>query len=473
MSWLADHRSSHGSTFNSLTNIKIGAGATYRGITYRVEEYQLVNRFEPGNVAGWTNSATPLLVLQTSQANGNVHVWRAVPTAPTAPTVPVAPPAPPVFTDKGPDRPGPVTESVGRPSGVAIIAPRRLLDTRQSGGAVAPGEVRRFELPRSAGVPADAQAVLMNVTVVGAAPAGWVDVGPCGPGLGATSTVNWRGNEAAANDAVVGIENGGFCITASDTAHVVLDVQGYSSAAATVGLVPVAPTRLLDTRQRPSATLTNGELRRIDLPAELASNASAAAVTITAVGASNPGYVSAQSCSQPGGLSSTVNTRVGVAVANSAVVPLDERGGFCVFAQQGADVIVDLTAVFRDGGARYQAMRPVRLVDTREASVPDQHRGLDGRPFDGGGVLRFPVAAWRGIPKNAALAVNVTSVEPSADGYVSVWDCAKPQPPTSVQNPRRSEAVASQTVVSSGGEICVMSATPAHMVVDLVGVWVR
>ena len=79
----------------------------------------------------------------------------------------------------------------------------------------------------------------------------------------------------------------------------------------------------------------------------------------------------------------------------------------------------------------------------------------------------------RGIPKNAALAVNVTSVEPSADGYVSVWDCAKPQPPTPVQNPRRSEAVASQTVVSSGGEICVMSATPAHMVVDLVGAWVR
>ena len=98
---------------------------------------------------------------------------------------------------------------------------------------------------------------------------------------------------------------------------------------------------------------------------------------------------------------------------------------------------------------------------------------LDGRPLDGEAVLRFPVAAWRGIPKNAALAVNVTSVEPSADGYVSVWDCAKPQPPTPVQNPRRSEAVASRTVVSSGGEICVMSATPAHMVVDLVGVWVR
>jgi len=475
VSWLAGHRSSHGSTFISLTSIEIGSEVSYRGATYSVVEYRLVNRFSPGNVMDWTRSATPLLVLQTSQANGNVHVWRAVPITPVTPA-PAAPPAlaaPKVFAASGPDRSGPVTAPVGRPSGVKIVAPVRLLDTRQGVGALTAGEVRRFDVPATAGVPTDAQAVFLNVTVVGVAPAGWVAVGPCDGELGRTSTVNWRGGDAAANDAIVGVTNSSFCLTADSPAHVVLDLQGYASSTATTGLVPVAPARLLDTRQAPASPLGNGELRRIALPADVAGGARAAAVTVTAIGSTNAGYVSAQSCAQPAGLSSTVNTRVGVAVANSARVPLDASGGFCVYTLQGADVIVDLAAVFRDDGARYQPVRPVRLVDTREASVPDQHRGWSGRPLDAGGVIRFPASSWRGVPANAAVAVNVTSVEPSADGYVTAWDCARPQPSTSVQNPRRSEAVASQTVVSSGGEICVMSATPAHMIVDLVGVWVR
>jgi len=475
VSWLAGHRSSHGSTFISLTSIEIGSEVSHRGAIYSVAEYRLVNRFSPGNVMDWKRSAMPLLVLQTSQANGNVHVWRAVPITPGSPA-PAAPPAlaaPKVFTTSGPDRSGPVTEPVGRPSGVKIVAPVRLLDTRRGAGALTAGEVRRFDVPATAGVPTDAQAVFLNVTVVGVAPAGWVAVGPCDGELGRTSTVNWRGGDAAANDAIVGVTNSSFCLTADSPAHVVLDLQGYASSAATAGLVPVAPARLLDTRHAPASPLGNGELRRIALPADVAAGARAAAVTAMAIGSTNAGYVSAQSCAQPAGLSSTVNTRVGVAVANSARVPLDASGGFCVYTLQGADVVVDLAAVFRDDGARYQPVRPVRLVDTREASVPDQHRGWSGRPLDAGGVIRFPASSWRGVPANAAVAVNVTSVEPSADGYVAAWDCARPQPSTSVQNPRRSEAVASQTVVSSGGEICVMSATPAHMIVDLVGVWVR
>ena len=200
-----------------------------------------------------------------------------------------------------------------------------------------------------------------------------------------------------ADDAVIGVSNSSFCLTADGPAHVVLDPQGYASSRATTGLVPVAPARVL----------------------------------------------------------------------------LDASGGFCVYTLEGADVIVYLTAVSRDDGARYHPVRPVRLVDTRQASVPDQHRGGSGRPLDAGGVVRFPASSWRGVPANAAVAVNVTSVEPSADGYVAAWDCSMPQPSTSVQNSRRAEAVASQTVVSSGGEICVMSATPAHMIVDLARVWVR
>ena len=145
-----------------------------------------------------------------------------------------------------------------------------------------------------------------------------------------------------ANDAVIGVSNSSFCLTVDGPAHVVLDPQGYDSSRATTGLVPVAPARLLDTRQAPASTLGNSEIRRIALPADVAVGARAAAVTITAIGRTSTGYVSAQSCAQPAGLSSTVNTRVGVAVANSARVLLDASGGFCVSTLEGADVIVYL-----------------------------------------------------------------------------------------------------------------------------------
>ena len=471
VSWLAGHRSSHGSTFRSLTGIQIGALVTYRGVAYSVAEYRLVNRFAPGDVMNWTRSGTPLLVLQTSQANDNVHVWRAVPVAPAAAASPAILTGPPVFVSDGPDRPGPATEPVGSPAGVEIVAPTRLFDTRAQGGALAAGEVRRFDVPRSAGVPADAQAMLLNVTVVGVDGAGFVEAGACSAERGATSTVNWRGVDAAANTAIVAVEDLSFCVTSSAAAHVMVDLQGYMSPTAPSGLVAVPPARLLDTRQEASAMAT-GELRRIQLPTDFARDARGVEATVTAIGSSQSGYVTAQSCTQPAGLSSTVNTRVGVAVANSTAVPVDDRGGFCVYAQQSAQVIVDLTGVFGTDGARYQPMRPVRLVDTRQASVPDQHRGLGGRPLEAGATLRFPAGSWRGVPANSALAVNVTSVEAAAAGYLSAWDCARSQPTTSVQNPRPAEAVASRTLVSSGGEACVYSATASHVIVDLVGIWV-
>lgn len=472
VSWLAGHRNSHGSTFSALPELEIGAVATYRGVTYRVEEYRLVDRFSPGDVVGWRHSASPQLVLQTSQLDGRVHVFRAVATL-TAP-LPTAPPriGPTVFVSDGPDRSAPVTEPVGAPAGVEIIAPTRLFDTRASGGALVAGEVRRFDVPATVGLPADTQALLLNVTVVGVDPAGWVEAGACSAERGAISTVNWRGADAAANTAIVAVEQRSFCVTASAAAHVVLDLQGYVSPAARTGLVPVTPARLLDTRQE-AAGMAAGQLRRIQLPADAIAGARGAEVTVTAIGSSRPGFVSVQSCAQPAGQSSTVNTRVGVAVANSTAVPVDDGGGFCVFSHDPAHVIVDLTAVFVAGGDRYQPVRPVRLVDTRQAAVPDQHRGLGGRPLDGGATLRFPAAGWRGVPSNSALAVNVTSVEPSAPGFVAAWDCASARPETSVQNPRPAEAVASRTLVSAGGEVCVYTATASHVIVDLVGVWVR
>lgn len=93
--WLAGHRTSHGGTFGALVNLRIGALVQYRGRTYVVVAYQLVNRYQPETVADWVYSTTPSVVLQTSASSTMVHVWRSVELAPVAPVVAVdLPPVP-------------------------------------------------------------------------------------------------------------------------------------------------------------------------------------------------------------------------------------------------------------------------------------------------------------------------------------------------------------------------------------------
>jgi hypothetical protein len=93
--WLAGHRTSHGATFRTLVNIRIGAVVHFRGRTYVVVDYRLVNRFEPDGVADWVYSTTPSVVLQTSASSAMVHVWRSVELVPAAPIVAVdTPPVP-------------------------------------------------------------------------------------------------------------------------------------------------------------------------------------------------------------------------------------------------------------------------------------------------------------------------------------------------------------------------------------------
>ena len=95
MHWLAGHRTSHGGTFGSLTNLRIGALVYFRGRTYVVVDYRLVNRYQPETVADWVYSATPSVVLQTSASSSMVHVWRSVELVPVAPVVAVdLPPVP-------------------------------------------------------------------------------------------------------------------------------------------------------------------------------------------------------------------------------------------------------------------------------------------------------------------------------------------------------------------------------------------
>jgi PQQ-like domain len=117
------------------------------------------------------------------------------------------------------------------------LTPCRAVDTRQvtgpSGGpALAGGGARRsFPITGQCGVPSDAQAVAVNVTVVSPAGAGDLRLGPSGFAA-QTSALTFGAGQTRANNAVVGLTGdplGALGVQAdlAGTADLVVDVVGY------------------------------------------------------------------------------------------------------------------------------------------------------------------------------------------------------------------------------------------------------
>jgi hypothetical protein len=115
-----------------------------------------------------------------------------------------------------------------------LAQPQRLVDSRTSGGAIASGTSRCFDIAGQGGIPSDAAAVALNVTAVGYAAPGWLTVYPAGQPVPATSTLNFDTAEyAMANGAIVRVNDGQVCVNvgtvgdAPGASQVILDVVGY------------------------------------------------------------------------------------------------------------------------------------------------------------------------------------------------------------------------------------------------------
>ena len=137
------------------------------------------------------------------------------------------------------------------------MTPARLLDSRVGNGLtgkLSANTARTFAVGGRAGIPLSAVAVTGNVTAVGSS-AGWaVYLGPDPINSPATSTVNFGAGQVKGNNLVVALGDAGtlsatFISSPGNTTDLVLDVTGYYTADATGALfVPIAPSRLVDTR---------------------------------------------------------------------------------------------------------------------------------------------------------------------------------------------------------------------------------
>jgi hypothetical protein len=76
------------------------------------------------------------------------------------------------------------------------------------------------------GMPADARALALNLTITGAVDDGFASIYPCDSGPTGTSNINYRVGQTVANTVLVGLGAGELCFVSFGRAHVILDLSG-------------------------------------------------------------------------------------------------------------------------------------------------------------------------------------------------------------------------------------------------------
>jgi len=142
------------------------------------------------------------------------------------------------------------------------VPPQRLLDSRIGNGLSGSflnkvprtfGVAGRWDPNGNVIVPANAQAVTGNLTITGQTTTGFAYIGKDSTANPTSSTVNAPAGDNRANNVVVALDSTGslsvvFVGQSGSRADLVFDVTGYFTRDGGWTYVPVAPTRLLDSR---------------------------------------------------------------------------------------------------------------------------------------------------------------------------------------------------------------------------------
>jgi hypothetical protein len=366
------------------------------------------------------------------------------------------------------------------------VTPVRLLDTRNTGQTLGPNAALNLAIGGVGPVPANATAVVVNVTAVNQTTAGAFRVYPTGGSVPGVSNLNWVPYTTVPNLVTVGLGTSGqiTIYNGAGWADAVVDLQGYfapSSGGSTVGgLVPVVPARITDTRPgsgKANAGLRLGPLQNIDVQVTgaggiPASGVSAVVLNVTAVDPTAAGFFTVFPKGAVLPNASNLNWLPGVNIPNRVIVPVGTGGQITVHNGEGwADLIVDVNGYFTDStggaGASFNSLNPSRIVDTRYGT------GGFNAPLAQGQVMVVTVAGSGGVPANAkAVVLNVTVEGPTAASDLIVWPDGAGMPVASDLNFVRGQTIPNLVIVklSAAGKIDIRNDFGStSVIVDVAG----
>lgn len=360
-------------------------------------------------------------------------------------------------------------------SALRAVVPCRLADTRNPAApSAAPSAVRQIEIRTveidAAGrcdVPTGAVAIVVTITVIAAASAGFVTAWAANAPRPSTASGTYGAGETRVAASIVQLSSTGrLDVHVSADAHVVVDVSGaFVPVAHTRSgrFVPVDASRLVDTRQ--GVALVADEVRVIPLPA-IPTDATAVAINLTVTGSAGAGYVSTFPAGEPPPVAASLTVdEAGQTRSAFAVVPVSSQG-LALRTSVSADVIVDLVGWFTGESAAdtdsglYVPLAPTRILDTRATSP----LGVAVPVHTDGGVE----VPWDAVGGSAVVVVTAVGARP---GFVTAQPAGTPRPPTAtVTTSRRGETVTNLTFspVSERG-IGLFANRSTHLVVDRIG----
>ncbi len=350
------------------------------------------------------------------------------------------------------------------------IAPCRVVDTRNTGMPIQGGTSQDFAVQGTCGVPANAAAYSLNVTVVPRGGLNYLTVWPAGQTRPVVSLLNSVDGRVKANAAIVGAGSSGggaVSVYATDTTDVVLDIDGYFtvSNSSSLAFYPVAPCRISDTR--------NGQFLQGGQEADFAVSGlcnipmSAAGYSLNFTAIPRTGvlnYLSVWPTGQPQPTVSTLNSTTGEVVANAALVGAGSGGEVSVYPTDDTDLVIDINGYYAPpssapGGLSLYTLTPCRILDTRPNG---QFSGT---------VAVNDQANSCGLPSLAqAVVVNATVLPLGPLGFLTLWPNGQSQPLASTLNAFDGAITSNMAVVpTSNGFTNAYASDPTQLLEDLSG----
>jgi subtilisin family serine protease len=391
-------------------------------------------------------------------------------------------------------------------------APVRLFDSRAGAPYPAespdrttplgPGGRVRVRVAGIAGVPANATAVVLNVTAVGPTAGGYVSVYP-GTTTPRASNLNFaRGQTVAVHvTATVGTDDKVELFNAAGSTHVLVDLAGWYGPTGAGGAATdllhtlAAPARAMDTRAGGTLgyaeTGPGGTTQPVGAGQTLSVRvaglggvpigATAVVMNLTATAPTRTTFIAAypEGGTQPD--TSSLNLGAGQTVANLVVLPVGTDGRVRLLNAAGtAHLIVDTIGWYApgDGGAGYVALDPpTRHFDTRTGTGNGHRTG----PIYEGEDHWVRVDHYYGVPSDAvAVMLGVVAVSPNMAGYLTVYPTADQVPASSNLNFRAGTITANAVLTGIGPDAIDLKGTVAfhnalgvtHVVSDLAGYFI-
>jgi hypothetical protein len=238
-------------------------------------------------------------------------------------------------------------------AGFEGVVPARLFDSRVGIGGpaaqFAAGETRSLQVAGVAGIPSNAQSVVLNITMLGSSRPGYLTAYPSGEALPYASNVNVAGGGVRANTAVVKVGAGGRIdlFVAETNADVIVDVLG-SFGPYGGKITTITPERVVDSRVglgTAAQAFGDGEARTVQIAGRggVPANATAVVANVTATNTTAWGFLTVWPAGGAQPASSNLNFLPGQTVPNLVMIKLGPGGTLAISNGRGsANVLVDV-----------------------------------------------------------------------------------------------------------------------------------